>query len=270
MSSASLRLCRGTVVHARSRPAAHRFTYPVFCLQRRMDVDTPAVTGYAGLFGINSRRPIARHDVDHGARDPAVPPMAWLLGRLDDAGVQIDVGAVWLQAFPRVMGYVFNPVSFWFVYDRRGGLRVLLADVNNTFGERHQYVLVAADGGLIADHVELACRKTFHVSPFCEIKGHYRFRLAHTSDFCRVAIDYFDDDAQPALLRTLIACDVAPLAPSALWIQFLKMPFLTLGVVIRIHMQAFKLWRLRVPFISKPDLPEHDMSHNVKAKHELQ
>lgn len=269
MTDPLFRLCRGKVMHARTRTAANQFVYPVFCLQRRMDVNIPPF-GYAGLFGVNCRRPVAWHDVDHGARDPAVPPMAWLREKLQGAGLNIDIGEVWLQAFPRVLGIVFNPVSFWFVRDRAGALRVLVADVNNTFGERHQYVLVAPGAGPIGSSTELRCQKVFHVSPFFEVKGYYRFRLDHTPQRCRVEIDYFAIEGEPVSLRTLIDCDVAPLGSRALWTQFLKMPFLTLGVTARILLQAARLWRLRVPVISKPNPPAQDMSHNVEAKHELQ
>ena len=257
-------------MHARTRVAANRFTYPVFCLQRRMDVEAPTIVGYSGLFGVNRRRPVAWHDVDHAARDSTVAPMTWLRETLQSAGVAIAIGEVWLQAFPRVLGFVFNPVSFWFVRDRAGVLRVLLADVNNTFGERHQYVLMEPTGGPITSGTELRCQKVFHVSPFFEVKGFYQFRLNHTPHHCRVAIDYFDNAGEPPSLRTLIDCDVAPLAPRLLWAQFLKMPFLTLGVTARILFQAFRLWRSRVPIMSKPNPPEQGTSDNIKAKHGLQ
>jgi len=269
-ATSTIRLCVGRVMHARSRPRENRFTYPVFCMQRRMDIQARASKQFFGLFGLNRRALLTLNDVDQGARDAAIAPMDWLRGRLDMAGVKMDIGEVWLQAFPRMMGFVFNPVSFWFVHDRAGALQVLLADVNNTFGERHQYVLVAPDGGDIGAHTVLMCRKSFHVSPFCEVKGHYAFRMHRTPTHCRVAIDYYDVGDSPPLLRTVIDCAVAPLTARALWAQVLKMPLLTLGVVARIHLQALRLWRLRVPFISKPHPPADDVSHNAKVEHELQ
>lgn len=268
-SHEAIRVCPGHVVHVRTRPVARRFTYPVFCLQLLMSSPNALKEHGNWLFGVNRRRLVAFHDLDHGARDASVAPMDWLRSRLDAAGVSIPIGDVWLQAFPRVLGYVFNPVSFWFVHDPSGALRVLVADVNNTFGERHQYVLMAAGGGVIQDSTELECKKVFHVSPFCEVRGVYRFRLSRRRAMCRVGIDYHDmPDVEP-VLRTLVNCTLKPLSTPTLLREFVRMPFMTVGVMVRIHVQALALWFKRVPFISKPRPPEAEVSHNVKVEHEF-
>jgi len=261
MIAAPIELARARVVHARSRPVAHRFTYPVFCLRVRVDQAADVDGQSSWLFGVNRRRPVAFHFADHGDRCGG-NPMDWLRSRLDIAGIRMDVGAVWLQSFPRVFGYVFNPVSFWYVHDADGVLRVLVAEVNNTFGERHQYVLRAPDGGAIHDGDALQTTKEFHVSPFCRVVGVYRFRVHEQGDTHRVAIDYFDDAALPTpLLHTAIQSVATPLTTAALLRALLAMPFMTLGVVARIHLQALRLFLRKVPYQRKPAAPPSEVTY---------
>jgi len=257
---ALVRLGRGKVMHARSRPVSHTFSYPVFYLRLRIDQPQALAAHGSWLLGINRRRPVAFFDRDHGARDGS-DLNAWLAQRLAQAGVHIDTGEVWLQTFPRVFGYLFSPVSFWFVHDRQGVLRALLAEVNNTFGERHDYVLTAPGLAPIGVGTELVCRKRFFVSPFCEVRGAYRFRLFERAGVRRMAIDYFDatpdapageaPDDQP-LLRTAIWGHEQALRQPVLLRALLAMPLLTLGVIWRIHWQALRLWLRGVPLQRRP------------------
>jgi hypothetical protein len=199
--------------------------------------------------------------------------MQWLKRTLEASDVRFEVGAVWLQCFPRVFGYVFNPVSFWLVHDREGVLRALLAEVNNTFGQRHQYVLTAPNLGPLDPHVKLGCQKVFHVSPFCDVQGNYQFELDVRAGQHRLAIDYFDEEpeaqggqrSQP-LLRTAIVVQPQPLRTRALLAAFLTMPMMTFGVMLRIHVQAFKLWRRGATFRSLPALPADEVTHNFTAR----
>ena len=160
-------------------------------------------------------------------------------------------GEIWLQTFPRVLGYVFNPVSFWFCHRRDGSLRAIVCEVNNTFGERHCYLLDAPAFGS-----ELRADKVFHVSPFCQVEGGYRFRFMVTPGRARtvVRIDY--DDGQGPLLQTSVsgALELASAASlrRALW----RHPAMTLGVIARIHWQALRLWLKRVRFFHKPAAPD--------------
>lgn len=269
MTAAPIELLRAHVIHARSRPVAHRFMYAVFCLRVRVDQMAQLDGQASWLFGVNRRRPVAFHVVDHGDRSGA-NLMAWLRSRLAIAGVDIDVGAVWLQSFPRVFGYVFNPVSFWYVHDTQGVLRALVAEVNNTFGERHQYVLRAEGGGAILDGEVLHCVKAFHVSPFCRVEGAYRFRVQELGKTHRVAIDYHDDPALPSpLLHTAIQGVAAPLTTAALLRALLAMPFMTFGVVARIHLQALRLYLRKVPFQRKPAAPAAEVTFTREGQDEL-
>ena len=262
MTESALLLCRGRVMHARLRPFVHRFVYRVFCLRLRIDQPAQLARSTNWLFGFECARPISFRAQDHGARD-GTELMTWLSRTLVASDVHFELGAVWLQCFPRVLGYVFNPVSFWLVHDRAGALRALVAEVNNTFGQRHQYVLTAPNLAPIGATTKLACQKVFHVSPFCDVAGHYRFELDERAGQPRLAIDYFDDEQElQPLLRTAIVVQPQPLRTRALLAAFLTMPMMTLGVMLRIHVQAFKLWRRQAKYRPVPALPADEVTHN--------
>lgn len=265
-------------MHARLRPFVHRFVYRVFCLRLRIDRPAELALHTSWLFGFECARPVSFRSSDHGPRDGS-DLMQWLKRTLQASDVRFEVGAGWLQCFPRVLGYVFNPVSFWLVHDREGVLRALLAEVNNTFGQRHQYVLTAPNLGPLDATVKLGCQKVFHVSPFCDVQGSYQFKLDERAGQPRLAIDYFDhvqetqgeqeprgEHENQALLRTAIVVQPQPLRTSALLAAFLTMPMMTFGVMLRIHVQAFKLWRRGATFRSIPTLPTDEVTHNFTAR----
>ena len=159
------------------------------------------------------------------------------------------------KAFPRMLGYVFNPVSFWYCHDRAGDLVAVLAEVNNTFGERHNYLVAHADGRPIRAGETLDARKVFHVSPFMAVQGHYRFRFHARPGDPRILARIDHADAGGDLLHTAISGRVLPLTAPRLARAFFGYPWMTLGVMARIHWQALRLWLKRVPFFSKPQPP---------------
>jgi DUF1365 family protein len=150
-----------------------------------------------------------------------------------------------------VLGYAFKPVSFWFCHRADGALVAVIAEVNNTFGERHCYLLAGHD---LAYGRELEARKVFHVSPFCRVEGRYRFRFMRNAVRLVARIDH-DDDAG-ALLQTSVSGTLEPITPAIMRQAFWRQPLLTLAVIARIHWQAVKLWAKRVPFVGKPTPPE--------------
>jgi len=227
-------------MHRRVRPAVHAFVYPVFYVQLPL---RNLAAARCALFSIDRRNLLSFHIRDHGPRDGS-PLLPWIEGLLAEHGLPHD-GEIVLQTFPRVLGFVFNPVSFWYCHDRGGRLIAILAEVNNTFGGTHSYLLHRG-GAALADGAELRADKQFHVSPFNEVEGGYRFRFAleHAVQVCR--IDY--DDAQGELLLTAISGRPQAWSAMALLKAFARMPFLTLGVVARIHWQALKLWLKGVRF----------------------
>lgn len=247
----------GSVRHARSRPRAHRFAYRGFFLRLPVRALTQATPWGLRWLAHNRPAPFSVRDADHG---DGGSPLAWIERVLRDGGVHDADGAIWLHTMPRVLGYVFNPVSFWLCHRADGALRAIVCEVNNTFSERHCYLLAHADGRALAWGEELQASKAFHVSPFCEVKGHYRFRfmLAGAADAQRfiARIDYYDSDATDApLLTTSVEGRLEPATDRALMRAFFAYPLFTFGVVARIHSHALRLWFKRVPFFSKPAPP---------------
>jgi DUF1365 family protein len=239
----------GRVFHCRRRPVRHAFAYPVFFL--RIPLSSFAGAG-CGIFSVDRANLLSLHARDHGPRDGS-PLEPWVRARLAQAGVGAADGEILLQAFPRVLGFVFNPISIFYCHDRHGALRAVLCEVSNTFGERHNYLLAHRDGRPIAGRDWLRADKVFHVSPFCEVDGFYRFRFAGDGSRQFAQIDYHDGGGK--LLVTAIDGEAQPIAARSLARALVGYPLMTLGVVARIHWQAFRLWLKRVPFFSKPEPP---------------
>jgi DUF1365 family protein len=245
----------GDVMHKRLRPAEHRFAYPVYFLRLPLSQLSEGQRAWGGLFSINRWNLLSLRYADHG---DGGHPLAWIRALLAREGIATADGEVVLQTFPRVLGYVFNPVSFWFCHDRAGALRAVLAAVNNTFGEHHSYLLAHPDQRPIAEGEQLEARKVFHVSPFCRVRGSYRFRFFHRQDWTLARIDYADE--QGDLLHTSVSGRARPLSAASLAHAFFGYPLMTLGVVLRIHYQALRLWAKRVPLFSKPAPPAEEIT----------
>jgi uncharacterized protein len=246
----------GVVRHRRLRPAPHAFEYPTYFLMLPMRslARSPCAALPRNRWGA-----LSFYDRDHG--DGRADALAWLDGLLATEGVADTGGEVWLHTYPRVLGYSFKPVSFWYCHAPSGALSAVVVEVNNTFGERHCYLL---SGPGVAWGRELTASKVFHVSPFCAVQGGYRFRFMRTfadeangtnqSSRTVARVDH-DDDGGP-LLQTSVSGQLQPLTAAAARAAFWGMPLMTWGVVLRIHWQAWQLWRKRVPFFRKPAPPQ--------------
>jgi DUF1365 family protein len=249
-ASAVAMIGSGVVRHRRLRPAHNAFEYRTYFLMLPMrSLRAQACPQlHRNRFGL-----LAFHDRDHG--DARGDALAWLDDVLHAEGIHDGSGEVWLQTYPRVLGYVFKPVSFWYVERADASLAAILVEVNNTFGERHCYLLA---GEQLAYGRDLRARKVFHVSPFSHVSGDYRFRFmrndAPGAARCVARIDH--EDAQGALLQTSLSGRLAPLTPASMRAAFFGMPLMSLGVMLRIHWQALRVWLKRVPYVKKPRPPE--------------
>lgn len=266
MISAQPQIGFGRVWHTRLQPRLHRFVVPTFFLllpMRTLRANPQA----AGVLALNRAGALAFRDADHGAGcgPEQGGALAWLEALLQAQGIDDADGEIWLQCYPRVLGYSFKPVSFWYCHRADGSLRAIVAEVNNTFGERHAYLLDRPRYGQ-----ELRADKVFHVSPFCTVQGSYRFEFGRSGadglQGLRVRIDYHDADGA-AVLFTGISGALEPLTARsrrrALW----RYPLLSLGVMARILWNALLLWLKKVPFYSKPQAPADAVSRSIPDDH---
>lgn len=245
-------LCLGRVMHKRFKPVVHPFSYGVFFL--RVPLSGIANMGNR-FFSTDKFNLLSFMTRDFGPRD-GTNLENWIRDLLAREGITAANGEIVLQAFPRVLGYVFNPISVWYCFDRAGALRAALCEVSNTFGERHNYLVAHDDQRIIEASDWFTARKVFHVSPFCEVKGHYRFRFEQIDGRAFAQIDYHDaamkNESPDLLITTTIFGKPQPLTSRSAVSAFFRYPLMTFGVVVRIHWQALRLWLKRVPFISKP------------------
>lgn len=243
----------GQVRHTRLRPRQHGFVYDNYFLMLPMRaLQQP---GGAGALAINRPAALSFFDCDHGdGRGPQQGgALGWLQDMLQSQGILDVDGEIWLHTYPRVLGYTFKPVSFWYCHKADGSLRAIVVEVNNTFGERHCYLLDQPRYGQ-----ELLADKCFHVSPFCRVEGRYRFRFMRSQrdgrDRTVARVDH--DDAQGPLIQTSVSGSLQPATAEALRRALWRYPAMTLMVMARIHWQALQLWLKRVQFFSKPPAPD--------------
>ena len=237
----------GQVRHTRLRPARNAFAYATYFLM--LPLRSLHAGSDAGALTHNRAAALSFFDSDHG--DGRSNAVQWLDQLLATEGITDATGEAWLHCYPRVLGYTFKPVSFWYCHRADGSLRVIVVEVNNTFGERHCYLLDAPKLG-----VELTASKDFHVSPFCNVEGDYRFRFMLSDDRTRTVarIDY--DDAAGPLIQTSVSGTLEPLTAASTRRALWRHPAMTLAVIGRIHWQALRLYFKRVHFFSKPLPPE--------------
>lgn len=227
---------RGTVVHERVRPRRHRLRYHVFTLLLDLD-EIPELARRLPLFAYNRWAPVAFYDRDHGPTTGA-PLRPWVEAQLRDAGVACDGGPIRLLCYPRIFGYVFNPLSVYFCYRRKGGLAAILYEVCNTYSERHTYVIPVEDGNraIIRQH----CRKAHYVSPFIAMDADYHFRILPPNESVGIVIR--QEDAGGLLLAAAFSGDRKPLTFPNLARALARFPLMTLKVIAGIHWEALRLW----------------------------
>lgn len=240
----------GTVTHQRMRPKAHALRYRVFSAYLDLD-ELGALQARLRLFGHNRRAAITFLDRDHGPGE-AAPLRPWVESQLARAGIDIDGGPIRLLCYPRIFGYVFNPLTVWFCHHRDGRLAAILWEVNNTFGQRHSYLIpVEGHSGSV---VRQECEKRFYVSPFIAVEGRYRFRV--TMPAVDLALDILQHDPQGGpLLHARFEGVRAPLDDRTLAKCLVRYPLLTLKIMAGIHIEAFRLWWKGVPLIHRPPPP---------------
>lgn len=242
----------GRTFHGRSGAQANRFAYGVDYLL----IDAEQPQSAPRLFARNRRNLLSLHDIDHGGPPGRGRGAAWARDVLAGAGAPA-IGQILLLAQPRVLGHVFNPVSFWLCHDPGSALVCVIAEVNNTFGDRHSYLCHHDDWGAIGPEDTLGSRKIFHVSPFQPVEGDYSFRFDVGAD--RIAIRIAYGHAGGGLVATLTG-PRRPATVTGLFGALLRRPFGSRRVLALIHWQALKLWWKGAAYRPRPEPPAQEVS----------
>jgi DUF1365 family protein len=249
MSGAESAIYVGAVVHRRLRPRRHRLAYRHFMLL--LDIDQLGALARSlslfrlGRFGLFSLNPSDYGSGGaRGLRDHVEAQLA-------AAGIVADGGPVRLLTVPRILGYAFNPLSLYFCHRRDGAIAAVLCEVNNTFGQRHSYLLRGspATPGFIGDR----CAKAFYVSPFLDMDLDYGFRIHAPGDDALVAVSVRDDAG--VLMTAMFAGKRRDLSDGALLRLFLTMPLAALKVIFGIHFEALRLWLKGIRLRPRPSPP---------------
>lgn len=244
----------GVVMHRRLRPKRHKLTYHVRSALFDLD-ELPRLDRTIPGFGYNRSAPMSFHDRDHGPGDGR-PLKPWIEQQLVSVGLSPDGGPVRLLCYPRMFGYVFNPLSVYFCYRTGGSLIGIVHEVSNTFGEKHWYVIPAnqsADG-----FITQTCAKSMYVSPFIAMDMTYDFKIKPPGDDIAVAIT--DRDRDGALLHASFHGERLALTPRSALGSIATFPLMTLKVIVGIHWEALRLWLKGVPLVARPQPPSSTVS----------
>jgi DUF1365 family protein len=256
-------LYRAEVTHARSGRIRHRLRHSVFYLY--LDLDRLERTARrCRFFSCNRFNLVSFYDRDHGSRDGR-PVREWINDQLDRAGLHDPRGRVFLLTLPRILGFVFNPLSVYYCFDRNERLIAVLYEVRNTFGELHGYLLPARPS--LAGVVQQETDKRFHVSPFIGMKARYRFRLNIPGE--RLTLGIAETIADGGGLTACLVGRRRPFGDAQLLRALVAMPLMTLKVVAAIHLHAVRLWLRGARFYRKPPVPYELVTFGTSAAGEL-
>jgi uncharacterized protein len=253
------------VMHKRHFPKENGFVYKVYYLCFPLSHLNPPPLGEGRvrekitnkILSLNKFNIFSFYFKDYGKRDGS-DIEKWIRKTLLDFDIKEADGEVILLTLPRILGYAFNPVSFWFCLDKQGNLRAVLSEVSNTFGEHHNYISFHDDKRIITKDDWIKGEKVFHVSPFMDIDGHYEYRFSYSTDKIGVWINHYNENG--LMLSTSVTGKRQELNTKSLLFCFLRYPLVTLKVITLIHYQAIKIIAKGIKYRKKPALPKTEIS----------
>ena len=246
----------GKVIHRRFKPKEHYFKYKVFSLLIDID-ELEIIQKKVKIFSYNKFNIISFFDIDHGPRD-GTSIKEWVYKNLKKNGINNEKIQIKLFCYPRIFGYVFNPLSIFFVYDEKFKLISILYEVKNTFGEQHTYIFKTDDDKMITN----SCSKKFHVSPFINMDCYYYFRVLNPSERISVIIDQKDKNGK--LLYASQDGKAKELNEKNLLISYICHPLMTFKIIAAIHYEALKLWLKGIKVIKRNTKKKNNISIEKK------
>ena len=234
----------GSVIHKRFKPKIQVFNYNIFSLLIDLS-EIDLLNKTLKIFSYNKFNIISFFDKDHGSRDGS-SLRNWVINNLKKNNIESKDVQIKLLCYPRIFGYVFNPLSVFYVYDKNSDLISILYEVKNTFGEQHTYIFKTKKEQNLIQHM---CKKKFHVSPFIEMNCIYFFRLLKPDNKISVIIDVQDPEGK--ILYASQDGIKSELNNYNLMKSYLKHPLMTFKIIIAIHFEAFRLWTKGIKFIKK-------------------
>jgi len=226
---------KGFVTHRRFKPLRHYFSYKTFSVLFDL-TELEDLHKEIGIFSFNRFNIFSFYNKDHGSRDGS-NLTEWVKTNLKKYNLNFRVSKIKLLCFPRIFGYVFNPLSIFYCYDE-DVLKAILYEVKNTFNEQHTYVFSVNNSSKI---ITQQCNKKFYVSPFIEMDTFYNFRLTEPDENIRILIKQTDKEG-----KILVACQMGRkqnMSLKQLLINFFTHPMMTFKIMISIHYEALRLWK---------------------------
>ena len=242
----------GKVIHKRFKPKKHFFKYNVFSLFLDLS-EIKEIDKRISFFSYNKFNLISFYEKDHGQRDGS-SLSSWVKYNLKKTGIKNNNIKIKLLCYPRIFGYVFNPLSIFFVYDKNSSLIAILYEVKNTFGEQHTYVFKAS---LRKKKIENKCEKKFYVSPFMDLSSKYFFKIYEPQKKLSVVINQIDN--QGKLLYASQDGVRSQFTAKNLVFSYIRHPLMTFKIISAIHFEALRLWLKGIKLMKK----EKNIKNNI-------
>ena len=234
----------GTVIHKRFKPKTHYFKYKVFSLLLDLS-ELEHLSKKIKFFSHNKFNLVSFYEKDHGNRDGS-SLISWVKKNLEENNINIEKVKIKLLCYPRILGYVFNPLSVFYIYSENEKLISILYEVKNTFGEQHTYIFKVDNDQNLYQH---NCSKKFHVSPFIEMNCKYFFKTQLPDEKISVIIDQHDNEGK--ILYASQDGKRSNFTSKELLKSYINHPLMTFKIILAIHFEAFKLWSKGIKFIKK-------------------
>ena len=224
----------GAVKHQRFKPIKHSLSYKTFSLLVDLD-EIETLANNISIFSLNKFNIFSFYNRDHGARDGS-SIKDWVLKNIKKFNICSNITKIKLLCYPRIFGYVFNPLSIFYCYENNV-LRAIFYEVKNTFNEQHTYIFKIKNN----EKIEQKCKKKFYVSPFMDMETYYNFKLLNPKE--KLSIFIKQTDGEETVLTATQTGEKREFSFKQLLINFFKYPFMTIKIISSIHYEAFFLWK---------------------------